>query len=144
VSFLGCHTQNESIYYKNEAVLMKARASDAWSYYQAASTKLHLTELAVLMVPQRASELQGQIAKYSRQRQELETRARQYDQKSEEADRESRHALAPHNKLAIAMTLLQIAIALGSITALTRRRWLMWGAGLCGLAGTATAVMAWL
>ena len=27
VSFLGGHTQNDALYYKNEAVLMKARAS---------------------------------------------------------------------------------------------------------------------
>jgi hypothetical protein len=143
VSFLGGHTQNEALYYKNEAVLMKARASDAWSYYQAASTKLHLNELAVILAPQRATEFQAQIAKYDRQRQQLESTARQLDRASEQADREAQHALAPHNKLAIAMTFLQIAIALGSITALTRRRWLMWGAGLCGLVGTATAILAW-
>jgi hypothetical protein len=143
VSFLGGHTQNEALYYKNEAVLMKARASDAWSYYQAASTKLHLNELAVILAPQRASEFQAQIVKYGRQRQELENTARQLDRQSEWADREAQHALAPHNKLAIAMTFVQVAIALGSITALTRRRWLMWVAGLCGVIGAATAMLAW-
>ena len=144
VSFLGGHTQNEALYYKNEAVLMKARASDSWSYYQAVSTKLHLTQLATAMAPQRAGEFKSEIAKYDRQRLELEIQARQFDRESEQADRESQHALAPHNKLAIAMTFLQIGIALGSITALTRRRWLMWGAGLCGLIGTVTAILAWL
>jgi hypothetical protein len=102
-----------------------------------------LNELAVILAPQRAPELEVQIVKYGRQRQELESAARQLDRKSEQADREAQHALAPHNKLAIAMTFLQIAIALGSITALTRRRWLMWAAGLCGLVGTSTAILAW-
>jgi len=53
VSFLGGHTQNEALYLKNEAVLMKARASDSWSYYQATSTKLHLAELGASLAPQR-------------------------------------------------------------------------------------------
>jgi hypothetical protein len=96
------------------------------------------------MAPQRSSEFKSEIAKYDRQRKELEIQARQFDRESEQADRESQHALSPHNKLAIAMTFLQIGIALGSITALTRRRWLMWGAGLCGLVGTVTAILAWL
>jgi hypothetical protein len=144
VSFLGGHTQNEALYLKNEAVLMKARASDSWSYYQATSTKLHLAELGASLAPQRADEFRSEIAKYDRERRDLENRARIYDRQSEQADEESQHALAPHNKLAIAMTCLQIAIALGSITALTRRRWLMWGAGLFGLVGTATAIAAWI
>ena len=36
----------------------------------------------------------------------------------------SEHALHPLHKLEQALTLIQIAIALGSITALTRKRWL--------------------
>lgn len=143
VSFLGGHTQNEALYYKNESVLMKARASDAWSYYQATSTKLHLTQLAGILSPEHAAQFQAQAVKYTQQKIGLEAQARDYDRRSEEADRESQHALAPHNKLAIAMTSLQIAIALGSITALTRRRWLLWGAGLFGAIGIITSILAW-
>lgn len=107
VSLLGGHTQNEALYYKNEAVLMKARSSDAWSYYQAMSTKLHLTQMAAVLSPEHAVEFQAQGVKYAQQKVELEAQARNYDRESEEADRESHHALAPHHKLAIAMTCLQ-------------------------------------
>lgn len=95
VSFLGGHTQNEALYYKNEAVLMKARVSDAWSYYQATSTKLHLTQMAAMLSPEHVAEFQAQGVKYTRQKVELEAKARDYDRKSEEADLESHHALAP-------------------------------------------------
>jgi hypothetical protein len=35
VSFLGGHTQNEALIYKNDAVLQKTQASNQWNYYQA-------------------------------------------------------------------------------------------------------------
>ena len=143
VSFLGGHTQNEALYYKNEAVLMKARASDAWNFYQAESVKKHLAEMGAVLAPQQAADYAAKAATYESKRRELELQAREFDMKSDEANVESTHALAPHNKLAISMTFLQIAIALGSITVLTRRRWLLWGAGSAGLAGVVLAVWAW-
>ena len=143
VSFLGGHAQNEALFYKNEAVLMKARASDSWNFYQAQSTKKHLAEMGAVLAPQRAAEYTSKAAAYEAKRRELEVRAREFDKKSDEADLESIHALAPHNRLAISMTFIQIAIALGSITVLTRRRWLLWGAGLAGLTGVALALSAW-
>ena len=46
VSYQGGHTQNEALYYKNEAVLKKTDAANQWSYYQGKSTKQNLAELA--------------------------------------------------------------------------------------------------
>src|SRR5437773_960608 len=46
VSFLGGHTQNEALLYKNEAVLKKTEASDQWNFYQAKSQKQNLAEMA--------------------------------------------------------------------------------------------------
>ena len=42
------------------------------------------------------------------------------------------------------MTLLQIAIALASITILTEKRWLLVGAGLSALVGAALGIIAWV
>ena len=50
-SFLGGHTQNEALYHKNDAVLLKARASDAWAYYQAEDIKRHLAETTLPVWP---------------------------------------------------------------------------------------------
>ena len=69
VSFLGGHTQNDALYYKNEAVLMKARASDSWSYYQAEDVKRHLALAVAGLQPGASSASQADASKY-------ETRAR--------------------------------------------------------------------
>ena len=55
---------------------------------------------------------------------------------------QSEAKLRPHERLALAMTFIQIAVALAAITVLTRRTWLLWGsvasAGV-GIIAAATA-----
>ncbi|WP_298687677.1 DUF4337 domain-containing protein [uncultured Sphingomonas sp.] len=143
VSFLGGHTQNEALYYKNEAVLMKARASDAWAYYQAEQIKQHLETTAADATPAMASKDKADAARYAAHARQLRQQAESFDARSDAADVESQHALSPHTRLAISMTFLQIAIALASITALTRRRWLLWAAGGFALVGVALGAIAW-
>jgi hypothetical protein len=144
VSFLGGHTQNDALYYKNEAVLMKARASDNWAYYQAEDIKRHLAETVAAVAPGRANTGAMDATKYAERARTLRAVAEDYDRKSEEADAESRHALSPHTKLAIAMTFIQVALALASISALTQRRWLLWGAGAAAAVGVLLSVVAWI
>ena len=43
----------------------------------------------------------------------------------------------------LSITLLQIAIALASITVLTEKRWLLYGAGVAAFAGAALGIIAW-
>lgn len=145
VSFLAGHTQNEALYYKNEAVLLKAQASDKWSYYQTESGKQHVAELAVELVPAARKEyFAAEVRKYSDKKAGLQREALALDARSEKANQESEHALAPHNKLAAAMTFIQIAIALASIAALTRRRWLLAGAAIGAVLGLVFAVAGWV
>ncbi|MEI5688319.1 DUF4337 domain-containing protein [Sphingomonas kyungheensis] len=143
VSFLGGHEQNDALYYKNEAVLMKARASDAWAYYQAEDLKRHLAETSAALAPASTHDYAADAARYAKRGQALRATAEGYDRRSEEADAEARRALRPHTKLAIAMTFLQIGIALASISALTRRRWLLAGASAFALIGVALSIAAW-
>lgn len=140
VSLLGGHTENDALYYKNEAVLMKARASDQWSYYQAEEVKRHIYLATAPNDPASAK----RAADYATKSAALRAKAEEFDRKSDEADAESRREMRPHLKLAIAMTFLQIAIALASITALTRRRWLFAAAGLAAAGGVLLASLAWL
>lgn len=140
VSLLGGHTENDAMYYKNEAVLMKARASDVWNYYQAEEIKRHIYEASAPENP----DIAKKVVDYAAKSQGLRKQAEAFDRRSEEADAKSLHALHPHVKLAIAMTFLQIAIALASITALTERRWLFTAASLSALAGMTLALIAWI
>lgn len=140
VSLLGGHTESDALYQKNEAVLLKAQASDVWSYYQAEELKRHLDERSAdAAAPTQVAE----IARYRAKSRALQHQAEALDKRSEEANEESRQALRPHIKLSIAMTFVQIAIALASITALTQRRWLFGLAGLAAAAGCALALIAW-
>ncbi len=143
VSFLGGHEQNDALYYKNEAVLMKARASDAWAYYQAEDIKRHLAETTAALSPSDQARHAADVARYTRRGHALRATAESYDRRSELADDEARRALRPHTKLAIAMSLLQIGIALASISALTRRPWLLRGAGVFALIGIGLSIGAW-
>jgi hypothetical protein len=144
VSFLGGHTQNDALYYKNEAVLMKARASDSWAYYQAEDMKQHLSAQSAALLPAKAAKYEADIARYAAHAKALRNQAEDFDRRSDEADIESQRSLRPHIKLAISMTALQISIALASITALTRRRWLMTAAGLFALLGVGLGILAWM
>lgn len=143
VSFLGGHEQNDALYYKNEAVLMKARASDNWSYYQAEDLKRHLAEVTLMTMRAPAHDYAADANRYAAKARMLRSKAEDYDRKSDEADTESRRALRPHTKLAIAMTFLQVGIALASISALTHRRWLLGGAAISGALGIGLALAAW-
>ncbi len=53
--------------------------------------------------------------------------ARQLEVQSRKLGEESEAKLRPHERLAMALTFIQIAVALATITVLTRRRWLLWG-----------------
>lgn len=135
VSYQGGATQNQAMLYKNEAVLKKAQASDQWGYYQAKSSKQHLMELAIDLAPKdKADYYRKQAEKYDGEKKEIKQKAEQLDEASLKADELSEQAMHPHHRLAQAMTLIQIAISLASITALTRRRWLF-GVALAAAGG---------
>ena len=75
---------------------------------------------------------------------DIEKDARKHEEQYKKHNEASEKALHPHHNLAISMTLLQIAIALASITVLTQKRWLLWGAAFAGLSGAALAIVAYV
>lgn len=143
VSYQGGTTQNESMLLKNEAVLKKTQASDQWNFYEAKSNKGHLMELAaVLAPPKKQGYYKEQIQKYNDDKKEIKVKAEELEAESAKADKESAELLHPHHKLAQAMTLIQIAISLASITVLTRKKWLFAIAGVAAAGGVAMWVAA--
>ena len=145
VSYYGGHTQNEALYYKNEAVLKKAQASNQWNYYQAKSMKQNLAEFAAALStdPAKAEAFKAEARRYADEKAGIQKDARSLDAESAAFSKKAENSLHPHEKLAMSMTLLQIAIALASITVLTKKDWLLWGAGIAALAGVATGILAW-
>ena len=135
VSYQGGHTQNEALLHKNDAVLKKTEAANQWSYYQAKGTKQNLAELSAALAtdPEKRSKYESEVIRYKGEKEEIKKVAEGFEKQSLAADDASKHALSPHNKLAQAMTLIQIAISLASICVLTRKKWML------GLAGVAAA-----
>lgn len=125
VSYQGSLAQNEALLFKNEAVLKQTQAADQWSFYQAKSSKGHLMELAAEVVPHKAAHYKKQALKYAREKAVIRAKAEDLEKEFQAANDESGRFMAPHYRLAQAMTLIQIAISLASITALTRRKWLL-------------------
>jgi Domain of unknown function (DUF4337) len=143
VSYQGGDTQNQAMLFKNEAVLKKTQASDQWNFYQAKSNKGHLMELAVVMAPANKRDFyKTQIQKYENDKNEIRKKAEELEAESAKANEESEHAMHPHHKLAQAMTLIQIAISLASITVLTRKKWLFAVAAVSAAGGLAMWVFA--
>jgi hypothetical protein len=145
ISYQGGATQNEAMLFKNEAVLKKAQASDQWNFYQAKSSKGHLMELAGEFAPaHRQGYFKDLVEKYDKEKKEIKAKAEALEAESEKANEESEHAMHPHHKLAQAMTLVQIAISLASITVLTRKKWLFYVAGAAAAGGIGLWVSALL
>lgn len=138
VSYQGGASQNEAMLEKNEAVLKKTQASDQWNFYQAESSKGHMMEMAFDLVPEaKKAGYKAQIEKYAEEKKVIKKQALVLEAESKRANARSEQAMHPHHHLAQSMTLIQIAIALASITALTRVRWLFVLAALAAAGGVA-------
>ncbi len=138
-------TLNEAMLYKNEAVLKKAEASDQWNYYQAKSSKGHLMQVAAdLTGGAKAEHYRKEIKRYEQEKKDIKQQAEALEDKSREANEKSAHLLHPLHRSEQAMTLIQIAISLASITVLTRKRWLFAVAGTSAAGGLLLAAMAFL
>ncbi|AOV18564.1 hypothetical protein BJI67_10315 [Acidihalobacter aeolianus] len=140
VSYHVSATQNEAMMLKNEAVLQSTKASDQWNYYEAKSTKGHLMELAADIVGgDKQAFYREQISKYNKQKEAIKAEAEALDAKSHAADAKSLALMRPLHLSEQSISLIQIAISLASITALTRRRWLFYLAGAAALGGAGLA-----
>lgn len=143
--YMGGHSQNAALLYKNEAAIQKTSASNQWNYYQAKSNKQNLAELSIVLTKGDAQEKYVQeVARYKREKDEIKADAERLETLAKEADKKSEAEMHVHERWALATTLLQIAIALSAITLLTRKRWLLAGVyGSTGL-GLLVGVMGYL
>jgi hypothetical protein len=143
--YMGGHSQNAALLYKNEAAIQKTSASNQWNYYQAKSNKQNLAELSVTLTTGEAQEkFKEAVERYKKEKEEIKAEADKLEAAAKEADHQSEAEMHVHERWALATTLLQISIALAAITLLTRKRWLLAGVfGATGL-GLVAGVMGYL
>ncbi|KAB8061081.1 DUF4337 family protein [Janthinobacterium violaceinigrum] len=146
ISYQSGNAQNEAMFLKNESILKQAQASDQWALYQAKSTKGHIAEAtaALASVPEVRARFLAEQARQEREKALVQAQARQLEEQSRKLGEESEAKLRPHERLAMALTFIQIAVALAAITVLTRRRWLLWGSVGAAAAGILAAGSAFL
>ncbi|MCE1181085.1 MAG: DUF4337 domain-containing protein [Rhodocyclales bacterium] len=143
--YMGGHSQNAALLYKNEAAIQKTSASNQWNYYQAKSNKQNLAELSVTLTQGEDREkFQAAIERYKKEKEEIKAEAEKLEAAAKEADKHSEAEMHVHERWALATTLLQIGIALSAIALLTRRRWMLVGVYGSAALGVVAGVMGYL
>jgi hypothetical protein len=141
-------TVNEALLLKADATRLQAEASDAWAYYQAKGIKAALQESIQnswrAAGKEAPAEVETKAHRYEEEQKEIQATAREKEKERDEKSTEADHLMHKHHKLANAVALLQVSIALGAVAALTRMR-LVWGGSiLMGLGGLISFAMTFL
>ncbi len=133
---------------KNDANRKRIAAANQWSYFQSKSTKQSLAENVIALSSDDAvkTKWQAKVDRYEKEKAEIKANAERLDRESDTLElkvtacSEQAEALTvPEDQIKLGMPLIQIGIALASITALTRVRWMLYvamvfaviGVGMC-------------
>ena len=126
-------------HHANEAMIHQIQSSDQWSYYQSKSIKeTELTSKAGILdaLGRPAPDAdKAKVAAYQRDKEEIEKRA-------EDLEKTGRHHMWTYQKLASSVTMFQIAISLGAISVLIRRRKFWYASVAVGLVGVTFLIQA--
>jgi len=120
----------------NEATFNQAEASDQWAYFQAKSIKQSIYELerdrltnAGAADAKELASLSAKIAKYDGDKKESSADAKAFEAKRDQARELATKASELGRNMGLATTIFQIAIAMGGVCLVVKKRWL-WGASL--------------
>ena len=132
---------NEALALKTEATRLQAEASDKWAYYQAKNLKSAVNEVSrnvyVALAKPEPEELAKAQEKYAEDQRKASEEAKELEKQRDEKGKEADHLMHHHHFFAQSVALLQVAIALGAVAALTRKRVVWVGSVLLGLGGAA-------
>ena len=143
--YMGGHSQNAALLYKNEASIQKTAASNQWNYYQAKSNKQNLAELSVTLTSGEDKEkFRQSVDRYQQEKVDIKAAAEKLELAAEDANKKSELEMHVHGRWAMGTTLLQVAIALAAIALLTRKRWMLLGVYGSTALGLAAGVMGYL
>jgi hypothetical protein len=116
----------------NEAVVSQIESSDQWSYYQSKSIKEaqlagKIDILTSLDKPATDAD-KSKLAQYEKEKEDIRKDA-------ERLEKQAQSLLKTHEVLAASVTLFQIAIAVGAISVLIKRKPFWWASLIVGLIG---------
>ncbi|HLW90242.1 MAG TPA: DUF4337 domain-containing protein [Roseiarcus sp.] len=124
------HVSTEAMLLKNDSIAAQAKASDMWAEYQAKSTREFLSKNLAGVATDDAlkTKLASEGERYAKEKQEISEKAKAFEEESKAANEKAEANIVPHERMALGVTLMQVAVALASITVLTRKNWLFYGA----------------
>ena len=97
--YLGGHSQNAALLYKNEAAIQKTSASNQWNYYQAKSNKQNLAELSITLTSGETREKYVQeVERYKKEKQEIKAEADKLEAVAKAADQKSELEMHVHER----------------------------------------------
>ena len=124
-AFLGTSSHNDASLYKTQAAMEKTSAANAWSHYQAKSSRQNLAELAATLPGVDGVRYRDQAERYREEKDVIRREAERWEAASSESNRRSEEALHRQRQWAAASVAQQIAISLAAVTLLARRTWLL-------------------
>jgi len=146
-SLLAGGAVNEALALKTEATQKQAQASDQWAYYQAKGIKAAiLTSQKELLAAGGKSvppDLAAASQRYVDEEKSAGAQAHELEKARDEKDGEANELIHRHHFYAYAVAMLQVAIALGAVAALTRKRPAWWGSAGLGLLGGMLLLWTW-
>jgi hypothetical protein len=119
----------------NEATFFEGAASDQWAFFQSKSLKLTLCEMEVDRLTEAGADAQkiqaykAKVERYEKERKEISQKATDFEKKRDGARELAAHASELGRKTGVASTLFQVAIAIGGVCLIVKKRWL-WGVSL--------------
>ena len=124
----------------NEATFNQTQASDQWSFFEAKSIKqnlyqIELERLTNAPVPDAAAvaKMKAKVDKYDKDKAEITALAKQFEA-ARDAARERAAVVAEHSKgMGLSITLFQVAIALGAMCLIVKKKPLWFAAMVFGL-----------
>lgn len=128
----------------SRSVLAQDRATDAWNEYQSDSLKRHLYMIAAAEDPAHAQNFSKEAADQNARQKAVRAQAQAYQAERDRLSGESAALEDRHHWLTGAATLLEIGIAMSTITIITRRKPLWLGALALGAAGLCLLAVAYV
>ena len=128
-------------HHANEAMVEQIRSSDRWSYYQAKGIKAAVLESKIELLEAEGKPIspkdRQKLADYKKDQEDISAEATEKEHAAEAH-------LQTHVVFARAVTLFQIAIAVGAIAALTNRKQFWYVSMALGVAGAYFLAAGWL
>ncbi|MDY0964199.1 DUF4337 domain-containing protein [Massilia sp. CFBP9026] len=143
-AFLGTSSHNDASLYKTQAAMEKTSAANAWSHYQAKSSRQNLAELAATLPGVDGVRYRDEAERYREEKDVIRKEAERWEAASGESTRRSDEALHRQRQWAAASVAQQIAISLAAVTLLARRTWLLTLTGAVAAFGITLGLFAFM